>query len=140
MSLAPTQSTVETPSRAFYREAMLALNRAGVPFLVGGAFAFARYSGIRRETKDFDVFIHRRDLQRAFAAGDFSTPAFVHMRDVPGARVMAARRAMISYRYADLPRGGELRIKSSDPEAVVAVHEFLAFQRKDHHARGGPLD
>ena len=77
---------------------------------------------------------HLREIQRAFASGDFSTPAFVHMRDVPGARVMAAKRAVISYRYSDLPRGGELRIKSSDPEAVVAVHEFLAFQRKDHRA------
>ena len=51
----------------FYRSAMEALTDAGVRFLVGGAYAFARYSGIRRETKDFDVFIHRRDLQRAFA-------------------------------------------------------------------------
>ena len=82
---------------------------------------------------------HLRRIQRAFAQGDYSTPSFVHIRDVPGARVMAAKRAVISYRYADLPRGGELRIKSSDPEAIVAVHEFLAFQRKDHHA-GGATD
>jgi hypothetical protein len=75
-----------------------------------------------------------REIQRAFTGGDFGTPAFVHMRDVPGARVMAAKRAVISYRYSDLPRGGELRIKSSDPQAVVAVHEFLAFQRQDHRA------
>jgi hypothetical protein len=96
---------------------------------------------LQRDTDDPEgvavIRRHLRDIQHAFAEGDFTTPAFVHMRDVPGARVMAAKRAMISYRYADLPRGGELRIKSSDPEAVVAVHEFLAFQRREHHTRGG---
>ena len=39
MALAPTQSLVETPSRLFYRDAMEVLNRAKVPFLVGGAYA-----------------------------------------------------------------------------------------------------
>ena len=52
----------------FYREAMDALDEAGVPFLVGGAYAFARYTGIERHTKDFDVFICEDDFQRAEAA------------------------------------------------------------------------
>jgi hypothetical protein len=39
MALAPTQSLVETPSRLFYRDAMEVLNRAEVPYLVGGASA-----------------------------------------------------------------------------------------------------
>jgi hypothetical protein len=36
-----------------------------VPFLVGGAYAFARYTGIERHTKDFDVFVRPDDAQRA---------------------------------------------------------------------------
>jgi hypothetical protein len=51
-----------------YRRAMAALGDAGVPFLVGGAYALARYTGIQRHTKDFDVFLRRRDLDRALAA------------------------------------------------------------------------
>jgi hypothetical protein len=51
-----------------YRRAMAALREAGVPFLVGGAYALARYTGIHRHTKDFDVFLRRRDLDRALAA------------------------------------------------------------------------
>jgi hypothetical protein len=50
--------------RAFYRRAMAALDAAGVPFLVGGAYAFERYTGIARHTKDFDIFVHPRDVQR----------------------------------------------------------------------------
>jgi hypothetical protein len=79
---------------------------------------------------------HLREIARAFKAGDFSTPALVHLRDFPGARVMAAKRAVITYVPRDLPRGAELRIKTSDPEARRAIHEFMAFQRGEHHAGG----
>jgi hypothetical protein len=53
---------------AFYRHAMAALEQAGVPFLVGGAYAFARYTGIVRDTKDFDLFILPADFDAALAA------------------------------------------------------------------------
>jgi TusA-related sulfurtransferase len=33
-----------------------------------------------------------------------------------------------------LPRGGELRITTTDPAAVAAVAAFLAFQRMDHRS------
>ncbi|MES1242571.1 MAG: hypothetical protein ABUT39_13235 [Acidobacteriota bacterium] len=48
----------------FYRRVMIALQKARVPFLVGGAYAFARYTGIVRHTKDFDIFVHPRDFDR----------------------------------------------------------------------------
>ncbi|HKG90423.1 MAG TPA: hypothetical protein VKA84_00950 [Gemmatimonadaceae bacterium] len=77
---------------------------------------------------------HLRQIARAFAAGDFATPMFVHATDsVPGTAVMAARRGAISYTFAPLPRGGEVRIRTTDAEALRAVHAFLAFQRGDHH-------
>ncbi len=79
---------------------------------------------------------HLREIHSAFSEGDFSTPAFVHDRDVPGTGVMAARRDHIQYRYSDLPRGGELRIVTTDPEALGAIREFMAFQRDDHRAAG----
>lgn len=48
----------------FYRQTLRALNDAGIPFLVGGAFAHACYTGIRRPTKDLDLFIRREDYER----------------------------------------------------------------------------
>lgn len=52
----------------FYRRAMRTLQRDRVPFLVGGAYAFARYTGIERHTKDFDIFVKPGDLDRALHA------------------------------------------------------------------------
>ena len=68
MALAPTQSLVETPSRLFYRDAMEVLNRAKVPFLVGGAFAFIHQAGIDKSTKDLDIFARPLDVQRLLEA------------------------------------------------------------------------
>src|SRR5947207_3666377 len=56
---------LEDASRDFYREAMLLMEAGGLDFLVGGAYAFAEYTGITRHTKDFDVFIRREDFARA---------------------------------------------------------------------------
>jgi hypothetical protein len=44
-------------SQAFYVRVMTRLTEAGIPFLVGGAFALARFTGIERNTKDFDLFV-----------------------------------------------------------------------------------
>ena len=79
---------------------------------------------------------HLQEITKAFAAGDFSTPAFVHMQDVPGTRVMAVKRGVISYTYRELPRGGEVRIVTQDSAALEAIREFMAFQRQDHRAGG----
>ena len=79
---------------------------------------------------------HMREIAAAFARGDFATPGFVHARDVPGTRVMSARRSVIDYTVLDRPRGAELRILTGDAEALAAVHDFLAFQRQDHRAPG----
>ncbi len=55
-------------SLAFYRDAMRVLKEGGVPFLVGGAYAFSVYTGIERHTKDFDLFLRESDLDAALAA------------------------------------------------------------------------
>jgi len=79
---------------------------------------------------------HMRSIADAFAKGDFSAPGMVHMQQVPGTDVMAARRSAIRYSVADRAGGGEVRLTSSDAEVVKAIHEFLAFQRMDHRAGG----
>lgn len=78
---------------------------------------------------------HLNGIVRAFSSGDFSTPAFVHMQHVPGTTTMAARRSAIRYAFTPLPRGGAVRITTTDPAAVKAVHEFLAFQRGEHRVK-----
>jgi predicted nucleotidyltransferase len=68
MPFAPLALSLEDEVRpetaAFYRRALRALVDAAVPFLVGGAFAHACFTGIRRYTKDLDLFIRREDYER----------------------------------------------------------------------------
>ena len=73
-----TSTLIDRPARpeqhldpetlAFYCRALTRLQEAGVPFLVGGAYAFERYTGIARHTKDLDVFLREADYPRALAA------------------------------------------------------------------------
>jgi hypothetical protein len=78
---------------------------------------------------------HMKLIQHAFQAGDFSTPAFVHMRDMPGTRVMTRKKALISYEYEELPRGGAVRITTNDIEARGAIAEFLKAQSTEHRSQ-----
>ena len=61
------QSTLDDSARdtnTFYRRTLHVLSDARVPFLVGGSHAYLHYTGIVRNTKDFDLFVRRSDLDR----------------------------------------------------------------------------
>src|SRR5256714_13614573 len=65
------QSTFDEPGRdtnAFYRRTLHVLSDARVPFLVGGSHALLNYTGIVRDTKDFDLFLRRSDLDAGLDA------------------------------------------------------------------------
>ena len=51
----------------FYRQSLLALHAAQVPFLIGGAYALEHYTGVTRQTKDLDLFVQSHDLHRTLA-------------------------------------------------------------------------
>jgi len=64
-TLAPSLEDEVPPKTAeFFRRALRTLAEANVPFAVGGAFAHACFTGIRRATKDLDLFIRRQDYER----------------------------------------------------------------------------
>jgi hypothetical protein len=54
----------DAKSADFYRKAMQTLDQAGVPYLVGGGYAMAYYTGIARNTKDLDLFVRPADRDR----------------------------------------------------------------------------
>jgi hypothetical protein len=76
---------------------------------------------------------HLSHVVTMFSNGDFSTPMFVHDQVPPGVAVMKEKHAEISYRLEELPAGARVRIKTTNPEALKAVHDFLHFQIEDHH-------
>jgi hypothetical protein len=66
MEVAPTTPhQPDAPTCAFYVDAMRQLDAARVPFVVGGGYAMAYYTGIARNTKDLDLFIRPADRDRA---------------------------------------------------------------------------
>ncbi len=54
--------------RAVYRRALEALNAAGIPFVIAGAYAIYEHTGIYRKTKDLDLFFEPRVVLDAAAA------------------------------------------------------------------------
>jgi hypothetical protein len=63
-SYSPAEDELEPRIYNFYCAALSSLQRAHVPFLVGGAYALAHHTGIVRHTKDFDIFTRPRDYER----------------------------------------------------------------------------
>jgi hypothetical protein len=63
-----TSRAIHDPAAAFYMDALRKLHETGIPFLVGGAFAFSHYSKVPRDTKDIDVFVKPADCPRVLDA------------------------------------------------------------------------
>ncbi|MGE0802527.1 MAG: nucleotidyltransferase [Lautropia sp.] len=59
---APNFAPEQSDAPAIYARALRALEAAGSPFLLGGAWAFAYHTGIERTTKDLDLVIRRSDF------------------------------------------------------------------------------
>jgi hypothetical protein len=68
----PSAAPVEEPVRAFYLHVLRTLTQAEAPFLVGGAHALRHYTGVERNTKDFDIFVRREDYDGVMAILDAS--------------------------------------------------------------------
>ena len=76
---------------------------------------------------------HLTHIVTMFTNGDFSTPMFVHDQVPPGVPVMKEKHAEIAYSFEELSSGGRVRIKTTNPKALKAVHDFLRFQIADHN-------
>jgi len=60
----------------FFASALQRLLDARIPFLVGGAYAFERYTGIERHTRDLDLFVAPEDapaVLRLFENAGYAT-------------------------------------------------------------------
>jgi hypothetical protein len=61
---AAAATMLDPVSRHFYQSALNYLRKADIPFLVGGAYSFARHTGLERHTKDLDLFVRPEDCER----------------------------------------------------------------------------
>jgi hypothetical protein len=67
-----------------------------------------------------------------FRRGDFSDPARIHGKDMPGLAELTAGFARIDIRYTALPNGGEIRYTTTGPALVTALHQWFMAQVSDH--------
>jgi uncharacterized low-complexity protein len=82
---------------------------------------------------------HLSQIARAFAEGDFATPALIHERVPPGADAMRRLKSEITYTYEETEAGARVRISTRNAEALAAVQAFLRFQIEEHKT-GDPLE
>jgi len=75
---------------------------------------------------------HLGHIARMFAGGDFEAPMLIHDRVPPGVPTLKARRQKIRWEFETSERGGVIRVRTEDREALSAIHEFLKFQIEDH--------
>jgi hypothetical protein len=75
---------------------------------------------------------HLKEIAADFAKGDFAKPFQTHAEVPPGVPSMERLKADIRYTYEETPYGGMVRISTSNPEALEAIHEFLAYQAREH--------
>ena len=79
------------------------------------------------------IRLHLPQIAMMFGSGNFEAPMLVHdSANVPGTKVMAARKEAIRYQYAETPNGGRVTIVTSDPQALGAAHAFLKYQIAEH--------
>jgi hypothetical protein len=64
ISTCPTDTADDDGAKAFYAQVLQRLREERLPFLVGGSFAFAHFTGIHRATKDLDLFIRQAEWER----------------------------------------------------------------------------
>ena len=150
------QSTLDESAQdtnTFYRRTLHVLSDAAVPFLVGGSHAFLEYTGIVRNTKDFDLFLRRDDLDRAMDA--LAGRGLPHRADLSalarqgvaarrlrrprlqlGQRRLHGRRRLVRPRRRDAGarHAGEDRAVRGAALAEGVRHGARALRRRGHHA------
>jgi hypothetical protein len=75
---------------------------------------------------------HLRRIAIEFAAGRFGAPLAIDGDEPPATSMMRALRSSIRCVVEETPGGARVHLTSSDPVAVAAIREFLAYQIREH--------
>jgi hypothetical protein len=97
----------------------------------GGAIEIQSNEPTDSATQDA-IRSHLAMIAGRFSQGDFAIPMFIHATTPPGVGKMQGLKSKITYDAENTDRGAQLRITTRDPEALIAVHDFLRFQIQDH--------
>jgi len=84
------------------------------------------------------IRMHLSHVAEMFSAGNFNAPMFIHDTTPPGVPTMTKLHSEIHYQYQQTDSGARIMIKSTNPKALQAVHEFLRFQIAEHQTGDSP--
>jgi hypothetical protein len=84
------------------------------------------------------IQMHLGHIATMFSEGNFQAPMLIHDTNPPGVASMIRLKSQIRYEVSNVDRGAKVRIVSSSPDAIDAVHAFLLFQIIDHHTGDPP--
>jgi hypothetical protein len=73
-------------------------------------------------------------LQEAamFTRGNYSDPAYIHGKTMPGLATLESAATRVAVRYFETPSGAAITLASTDQDLVTAIHQWLAAQQRDH--------
>lgn len=104
----------------------------------GGTIQVGAKNALDQAGRD-NIRHHLAHIAQAFANGDFNIPMFVHDSTPPGVPEMQEQKQKITYSFQETAAGGQVVIRSSDQQALAAIHKFLRYQIEEHRT-GDPLD
>jgi len=96
-----------------------------------------KLSDVGQQLEDLARF--REALQGIVSEGNFDAPMLIHDRIPPGVSTLKRKKSRIDWKFEETESGGRVRIRTRDPEALAAIHEFLRFQIEDHRT-GDPTE
>lgn len=100
-------------------------------FADGGSIEVAANSSQDVESRD-QIRMHLGHIAKMFAEGNFNAPMLIHDQIPPGVPAMKKLKSDIQYKFEETEQGARVRITTSNPEALNAIHDFLKFQIKEH--------
>ena len=104
----------------------------------GGVIKVEANDASDKESRD-QIRRHLRHIAKMFSEGNFAAPMLIHAENPPGVEVMKKLKDNIKYEFGENERGAQIRISTSDADALKAIYAFLRFQIKEHMT-GDPLE
>ncbi len=83
---------------------------------------------------------HMSHIVSMFSNGNVNTPMLIHDSNPPGVATMVRLKSDIRYTVTEIDRGARIRIETSSPKTIYAVHAFLLFQIVDHKMGDAPTN
>lgn len=82
------------------------------------------------------ALIHHHLMNEAerFQHGDFSDPARLHGKDMPGLHELRAAAPRIRVQFRPLANGAEIEFRARDLRAITAIHRWFGAQLSEHGA------